>query len=108
MSSRAPGNEIPDTLMTLDWDDITCQSDAGCTNRATHTVHLHAVDACNTPGLDPYGNAVGILCVACLWSLEAQVMLEVRRLARYGVPHCLTCGTPVCEVTDILRGVATL
>lgn len=42
--SQAPGNEIPHTLAALDWGGITCQSGAGCTNRASYVVHLHAVD----------------------------------------------------------------
>lgn len=54
--SQAPGNEIPHTLAALDWGGITCQSGAGCTNRASYVVHLHAVDECNDPDLDPFGN----------------------------------------------------
>ncbi|GAB7145400.1 hypothetical protein [Mycobacterium riyadhense] len=107
--SGVPGNEIPNTLTALDWNEITCQFGAGCTNRATHTVHLHVVDACNNPGLDPFGNSVGILCVACLRSIEARVMRQLKRLMRYGVVmHCLTCGAPVCGLTDIFRDVAAL
>lgn len=78
--SQAPGNEIPHTLAALDWGGITCQSGAGCTNRASYVVHLHAVDECNDPDLDPFGNTVEILCIACLWHVEAKVLLQVGRL----------------------------
>lgn len=103
--SQAPGNEIPHTLAALDWGGITCQSGAGCTNRASYVVHLHAVDECNDPDLDPFGNTVEILCIACLWHVEAKVLLQVGRLTRSPGAFCLTCGAPVREPTDIMRDV---
>lgn len=106
--SQAPGNEIPHTLAALDWGGITCQSGAGCTNWASYVVHLHAVDECNDPDLDPFGNTVEILCIACLWHVEAKVLLQVGRLTRSPGAFCLTCGAPVREPTDIMRDVAAL
>lgn len=97
--SQAPGNEIPHTLAALDWGGITCQSGAGCTNRASYVVHLHAVDECNDPDLDPFGNTVEILCIACLWHVEAKVLLQVGRLTRSPGAFCLTCGAPVRAAT---------
>jgi len=106
--SQTTGNEIPDTLAALDWREITCQSDGGCTNRATHVVHLHAVDECDHPHLDPFGNTIEILCVACLWRAEAEARLQVGRLRRHAGASCLTCGAPVIELRDIMRDVAEL
>lgn len=87
--SQAPGNEIPHTLAALDWGGIT-------------------VDECNDPDLDPFGNTVEILCIACLWHVEAKVLLQVGRLTRSPGAFCLTCGAPVREPTDIMRDVAAL
>ncbi|OSC42646.1 hypothetical protein [Mycobacterium decipiens] len=106
--SQAPGNEIPDTLAALDWRGITCQSAAGCTNRASYVVHLHAVDECNHPDLDPFGNSIEILCIACLWHVEAETQLHVGRLSSSPGAFCLTCGAPVRELNDIMRDVAAL
>lgn len=106
--SQTTGNEIPDTLAALDWRDVTCQSGAGCTNRADFIVHLHAVDECNHPQLDPFGNTVEILCIACLWRAEAEVLLQVGRLRRHSGASCLTCGAPVSELSDIMRDVVAL
>jgi len=106
--NQAPGNEIPDTLAGLDWRSITCQSDVGCSNQATYIVHVHAVDKCNHPELDPFGNTIEILCIACLWRAEAEALLQVDRLRRHAGTSCLTCGAPVCEISDIMRDVAAL
>jgi hypothetical protein len=106
--SQAPGNEIPDTLAALDWRGITCQSEAGCTNLATHIVHVHAVDNCNDPNLDPFGNIVDILCGVCVRLVEVEVHLKVGQLTRRPGTHCLTCGAPVHEVRDIVREVVAL
>lgn len=106
--SQTTGNDVPGTLAALDWRDITCQSGAGCTNRADFIVHLHAVDECNHPQLDPFGNTVEILCIACLWRAEAEVLLQVGRLRRHSGASCLTCGAPVSELSDIMRDVVAL
>lgn len=106
--SQTTGNEIPDTLAALDWRDVTCQSKAGCTNRATHIVHLHAVDKCNRPHADPFGNFIEIVCIACLWRAEAEALLQVGKLRRHADASCLTCGAPVTELSDIMRDVAEL
>lgn len=106
--SQTTGNDIPGTLAALDWRDITCQGEVGCTNRADFIVHLHAVDECNHPQLDPFGNTVEILCIACLWRAEAEVLLQVGRLRRHSGASCLTCGAPVSELSDIMRDVVAL
>ncbi|GAB7141996.1 hypothetical protein [Mycobacterium riyadhense] len=106
--SQTTGNEIPDMLAALDWREITCQSEAGCTNRANFVVHLHAVDACNHPQLDPFGNTIEILCIACLWRAEAEALLQVGRLRRHSNATCLTCGAPLTELSDIMREVVAL
>jgi hypothetical protein len=95
-------------LVALDWRGITCQSGIGCTNRATYIVSLHAVDECNRPQLDPFGNTVEILCIACLWRAEAEAVLQVGRLGRHAAASCLTCGAPVTELSDIMRDVVAL
>ncbi|QUR66210.1 hypothetical protein [Mycobacterium spongiae] len=106
--SQTTGNEIPDTLAALDWRGITCQSETGCANRATHIVHMHAVDECDHPHLDPFGNTIAILCIACLWRAEAEALVQVGRLRRHSSSSCRTCGAPVNEPGDIIRDVAVL
>jgi hypothetical protein len=106
--SQAPGNEIPDTLAALDWHEITCQSEAGCANRATHVVHRHAVDKCNQPNLDPFGNTVDILCIGCVRSVKVEVLQQVDRITRCPCAYCLTCGAPVHKLSDIMRKVVQL
>ncbi|GFG63458.1 hypothetical protein MKUB_09480 [Mycobacterium kubicae] len=105
--SQTTGND-PGTLASLDWQIITCQAETGCTNRAEYIVHRHAVDKCNHPQVDPFGNVVEILCIACLWHAEAEVLVQVGRLARTSDNCCLTCGAPVAELRDIMRDVAVL
>jgi hypothetical protein len=105
---HAPGNGIPDLLLALDWHDITCQSEAGCTNRATHVVHRHAVDRCNQPNLDPFGNIVDILCIGCVRSLKVEILQQVDRITRCPEANCLTCGAPVQKLSDIMRKVVQL
>ncbi len=106
--SQTTGNEIPGTLASLDWQTITCQADTGCTNRAAYIVHRHAVDRCNHPQVDPFGNIVEILCMACLWHAAAEVLVQVGQLTRTSGTYCLTCGAPVSELRDIMRDVAVL
>jgi hypothetical protein len=106
--SQTTGNEIPGTLASLDWQTITCQADTGCTNRAAYIVHRHAVDQCNHPQMDPFGNIVEILCIACLWHAEAEVLVQVGQFRRSSDSRCLTCGAPVSELSDIMRDVAAL
>lgn len=99
---------IPGNLEDLDWDVITCQSPTGCTNRATHIVHLHAVDACNHPDLDSSGNMIDILCVGCVAEVAHTAHRQAVQFDRFLDPHCLTCGAPVTKLTDIVRAVETL
>jgi hypothetical protein len=124
-ANQALGNEIPGTredldwdaiscqfirggLADLDWEVITCQSRKGCTNEATHIVHLHAVDCCNHPDLDSSGNVIDILCVGCLADVAHQAHRQAVQFDRYLDPHCLTCGAPVTKMTDIVRAVTML
>lgn len=106
--SQTAGSEVPDTLAALDWHAMTCQAATGCTNRATYIVSLHAVDKCNHPDLDPFGNIVEIVCIACLWRAEAEVLVQLGRLRRSSDAHCMTCGSPVSKISDIMRDVVEL
>jgi hypothetical protein len=106
--NQMTGNQVPDTLSGLDWHHITCQSDAGCKNLATHIVHLHAVDECDDPDLDSSGNLIGILCIKCVQVLISQVEQRVGWLNHHPGVYCLTCGDEVREVTDVLRTVSPL
>ena len=102
------GNEISDPLAEFDWHEIECQSETGCTKRATHVVYRHAVDECNRPNLDPSGNIVDILCISCVRSLKVQVLQQVDRIARSPGGYCLTCGAPVLKLSDIMRKMVQL
>lgn len=106
--SQVPGNKIPDTLASLDWHQLTCQSEAGCTNPATHIVHRHAVDECSNPNLDLGGNIVDILCLCCVRSLRLVVLRQVSKLTRHRGAYCLTCGAPLHELRDIIRNTMRL
>jgi hypothetical protein len=106
--SHTPANEVSDMLAALDWHDITCQSAAGCGNVATHVVHRHAVDKCNQPSLDPFGNVVEILCIGCVRGVKVEVMQQVDRIARCPGAYCLTCGAPVHKLSDVMRKVMQL
>jgi hypothetical protein len=108
MSTADPQWAIPDALAALDWHEITCQSDTGCSNRATHVVYRHAVDKCNRPDLDPSGNIVDILCINCVRSLKAQLLEQVDQIARCPGGYCLTCGAPVHKLTDVMRKMVQL
>ena len=106
--NQVTGNEVPDTLSNLDWHDITCQSDLGCKNPATHIVHLHAVDECDDPDLDSSGTLIGILCIGCVQTLSMQVQQRVGWLNKHPGVYCLTCGDEVREINDVLRCVSPL
>ncbi|MHA7649718.1 hypothetical protein ACX9NE_08155 [Mycobacterium sp. ML4] len=106
--SQTTGNGIPGTLAALDWQTITCQFGAGCTNRATYIVHRHAVDECNHDHVDPFGNVVEIVCIACLWRAEAEILVQLDQLKPSSSAYCLTCGAPVSELSDIMRDVVVL
>lgn len=99
---------IPDALAALDWHEIACQSEVGCTNRATHIVYHHAVDECNRPNLDPSGNIVDILCIRCVRRLKAEALQQVDRISRCPGGYCLTCGAPVGKLSDIMRKMVQL
>lgn len=87
------------TLAALDWKRVTCQSPHGCTRAATLVVAHHAVDTCNGPDTDPFGNIVEILCDECLVALAGAL---VRMYVRGRLLACLTCGRPIKELSDIL------
>ncbi len=106
--TQVTDNHIPDALAELDWHGITCESTRGCTNLATHIVHLHAVDECDNPSLDTAGNIVDIVCLDCLYGIAIKVEQHVNALAGHPEANCLTCGVPVRELTDIIREVAVL
>ena len=108
MTTVDPQSAIPDALAALDWLEITCQSEAGCTNRATHVVYRHAVDECNRPNLDPSGNIVDILCVGCVRSLKAQLLQQVDRIARCPGGYCLDvrCAVAPAERRHAQNGSA--
>jgi hypothetical protein len=108
MTTVDPQSAIPGALAALDWQEITCQSEGGCTNRATHVVYRHAVDECNRPNLDPSGNIVDILCISCVRSLKAQLLQQVDQIARCPGGHCLTCGAPVHQLSDVMRKMVQL
>lgn len=97
-----------DALAPLDWHEIACQSEAGCTSRATHIVYRHAVDQCNRPNLDPHGDMVEILCVSCMRRLKAQVLQQVDRISRCPGGYCLTCGASVQKLSDVMRKTVQL
>ncbi|BBY39280.1 hypothetical protein MMAN_34140 [Mycobacterium mantenii] len=99
---EAHRNKFAGILATLDWHEVTCQSDAGCTSRATHVVHRHAVDGCNQPSLDPLGNSVGILCTGCLRDLQTEVLRQLDRIRSTPRAYCLTCGRPVHKLSHAL------
>ena len=108
MSTVDPQSAIPGALAALDWHEIACQSECGCTNRATHIVYRHAVDECNRPHLDPSGNIVDILCVGCMRSLKTELLAQVDRIARCPGGYCLTCGAPMHKLSDIMRRTVQL
>jgi hypothetical protein len=99
---------VADALAALDWHEITCQSEAGCTNRATHVLYRHAVDECNRPNLAPSGDIVDILCISCVRAVKAQVLEQVDRITRCPGAYCLTCGAPVHKLSDIMHKMVQL
>jgi hypothetical protein len=106
---EARGNETSATLAALDWNEITCQSPAGCTSRATHIVHRHAVDGCNRPNVDPFGNIIDILCIGCVHVLKTEILRHIDRISSHRSDvYCLTCGTPVHKLSYVIRKVGRL
>jgi hypothetical protein len=105
---HASCDESDDILAAIDWHAISCQSESGSDNLATHIVHLHAVDACTHPDADPYGNRVEILCLGCLCDVQAKVMLAVGGLAGHGAALCMTCLASLRDWNDIIQRVQVL
>jgi hypothetical protein len=94
-----------DTLQRLDWQP-RCQG--GCPNTAVYEVHLHCVDDCGGPHVNEDGDRVEIRCESCLTRMRAGIVTRLARVARYGVAHCQTCGSPVCSLPDVMREVHQL
>jgi hypothetical protein len=94
----------------LDWHQYACQcsqhSRTPCPNRATHVVEIHALHACNEPGLNPFGNRVEIRCFECVMRLTAEVGTQLA--TRFGVGECASCGAPVAVVGDVVRNFREL
>ena len=107
-AQQAQPNEITQLLAALDWHEITCQADGGCRNRATHVIHRHAVDKCNQGDLDAFGSVVEILCVDCVRDLKTAVAEQVDRISRGPHGFCLTCGTPVDQLSYVIRRAVRL
>ena len=103
---------LGDSLARLDWQDYTCQCPQhpdGCQNRAAFAVAIHAIGACNRPGLDPFGNRVEILCLWCLATLRVEVADKLRRICSYGgIPSCEGCAAPLVCIEDVVRGIKPL
>ncbi|RFZ15041.1 hypothetical protein VIMS_02471 [Mycobacterium marinum] len=99
-----------ETLAALDWGTYQCQCEHHhkCAERAVVVVYIHAIDNCNLPGLDPFGNRVEIRCGPCLQKLRAHVAESLERLKPFGRPACEGCGAPLATVGDVIRGVVTL
>ena len=98
----APELEI---LEALDWSEIQCQCahhHKACPNRATHVVHVHALHACNEPGLQ-FGNRVELRCYECLLKLQAEVHFRVKRLCQWGIGECDSRSAPVADMRDVVR-----
>lgn len=106
-----------DVLAHLDWTAVRCQCEqadctntGGCKNPATEHVEFHAIDHCNKPSdeVNPFGNYVFLLCMPCLETLAAVVDQHIAKLNVHGRKVCMTCGAPVCELSDAIREVKTL
>jgi hypothetical protein len=100
-------------LAPLDWQHITCQCGVhygGCRNQGAKIVVIHAVGACDQPGLDEDGNRVEIRCTQCVEQLRREIDYKIRRLNRVSLGRacCEPCGAPLGLVSDVLREVKDL
>jgi hypothetical protein len=105
--------QASETLSALDWVEYRCRCPEhpdGCGNTASYAVHIHAVDACNGEGLDPFGNRIELRCSDCTSALRAYVSTQLARInhQRAGRAHCLGCGAPLVKVSDVVRSAARL
>jgi hypothetical protein len=82
----------------------------GCRNQACKVVAIHAVGACDQPGVDVDGNRVEIRCEQCVAQLRAEIGYKLWRLnlVSHGRACCETCGAPLGLVGDVLREVRDL
>lgn len=100
-----------DIVRHLDWHTYRCQCPqhaSGCDNRAVYAVALHALHACNQPGLDPFGNRIELRCGPCVAQLWAEIQHKIVELNRYGRAQCETCGAPIADASDVLRSVEVI
>lgn len=94
------------------WGDkgITCQSTRRrCKRPATVQMEIHLFRACNSPEANALGNRVELLCAECAAALRAFTAKFVdymnRRAQALGtVTVCDTCGAPMAQVSDLIRG----
>lgn len=94
-----------DAIKHLDFHEIRCQCTQhvhACPNRATHLVHIHALNACNEPGLS-YGNRVELRCRECVLRLIAEVGYRLDKANQWGIAYCATCQAPMVTVGDVVR-----
>lgn len=110
---RVIEKRINDTLAELDWHTYQCQcpqhtGPRGCREPARYILHIHAINRCNQPGLDPFGNRIEIRCRACLKRFKAHVAYQLWKLNRWGPNACETCGAPITRLSDVLREVVKL
>lgn len=99
-----------DLFEALDWNAYSCQCTQHrhpCPNRATHIVHIHAISACDEPGLAD-GDRVELRCAECVLRLQAELHYRLMKLNTWGLCACATCGAPVVEVGDVVRAVEEL
>lgn len=97
------------TLAALDFYDIACQCPVHrCTEHARYVVHLHAIHACNSAGLDPFGNRIQIRCESCTRRLQLEVAQKLRALRPWGHRPCEGCGAPIAAVGDVVRELVEL
>lgn len=98
-----------DAIAHLDFRAIGCQCPMHeCHGDAAYVVAIHAVNACNQPGLDPFGNRVRILCGHCVGRLHMEVAERLDALAKWGIVFCIGCQAPLVEASDVIRSVGEL
>jgi len=97
-----------DFLRQHDWHTIRCQCPVHpCDKRALFSVAIHQIDRCNDRGL-LHGDRIELRCDDCLLRLYRHVGESLRRVSRYGVARCGTCGSPIVIVADVVRRVVAL
>lgn len=99
-----------DTLIALDWINYQCQcphhGDTGCHQPARYTLAIHAINTCNQPDLDHFGNRIEIRCAECTTRLWANIRATLGMFT--GRWECGSCGAPLVDVFDVLRSIEAL